>query len=57
MVDSMIIIKIHGNNKYTGQRIARSVEKINALKWRVILANGTKIFVEDVTIIRNVQED
>lgn len=56
MVEKLLLIKIGGNSKYTGQRVAKKVEKINSLRYRVILLNDAKVFVESVTIIKEIEK-
>ena len=56
--DSMFLAKIHQSyGKFSGMRVIRSAEFIpSRVKFRVILANGQKVFVEDVEIIKEVEE-
>jgi hypothetical protein len=51
----MLIIDIGTAGKWSGRRVARSVTK-KKNQYRVVLANGTKIFVPDVTIIGEVKK-
>lgn len=55
----MVEIMIGTTGKWSGRRIARSVEYIkgrkSTAKWRVVLANGQKIFVEDVEILGEIE--
>lgn len=49
----MLIIDIGTAGKWSGRRVAQSVKK-KKNRYRVVLANGTKIFVPDVTIVGEV---
>ena len=51
----MLIIDIGTAGKWSGRRVAQSVKK-KKKRYRVVLANGTRIFVPDVTIIRDLDK-
>jgi hypothetical protein len=53
----MLIIDIGTAGKWSGRRVAQSADKIHNKRWRVILANGQRIFVDDVTIVGEVGVD
>lgn len=56
----MLEVMIGTTGKWSGRRIAKSVEYVkkrqSTAKWRVVLANGQKIFVEDVRITKELEE-
>lgn len=56
----MVEIIIGTTGKWSGRRIARSVEyqkkRKSTAKWKVVLSNGQKIFVEDLEIIKEIEE-
>jgi hypothetical protein len=55
----MVEIMIGTTGKWSGRRLAKSVEYLpkrkSTAKWRVVLANGQKIFVEDVEILKEIE--
>lgn len=55
----MVEIIIGTTGKWSGRRIARSVEYIknrkSTAKYRVVLANGQRIFVEDVEVVGEIE--
>ena len=55
----MVEIIIGNTGKWSGRRMALSVEYIknrkSTAKYKVILANGQRIFVEDVEIVGEIE--